>query len=1001
MKVNVNTGNVEDLLKIPGVGEKTAQKIINTRGESPFTLHSLCDLLRKDPQEIEKVVTFEEVIIQSDRSHDLSDMKSTMDLCDERNAAFSWEETRPKKHVRSYKPTDERREAPSASQYDEGRRRRQYSAEFQEDQHSRYFREHQRSGQLHNRDSRRQYGYDSDESDNEPEHSRKFIQPPKGYPPPPQEVLQSNGQETKRASWGSRSCPTGCPKDSPALEVLNPNGLDPPYEPQRMVNQNGLDPPRQLRKVVNPNGLDPPDQLGPKKELDLVASEGATGMQNQEMASVGEQSITRTGVRNMQSQEVVPAYTVRADVGNVSVDAIIDTAAEITIISEEVYKRLIPRPRLSGKRRVQMAGKGQESWANLVGPISVKVGPLSTQETIYVAQINDDMLLGVDFLDKYNAVIDFKDHTLQVQGKRIPLRTLVSDRRSKAYLKQRLQSLRILVWETAYGLSGDGLNQEADHVHERNPVIRGCQVTPDLPSHLEPLWLNSKIELDDQQAESLRSLLAEYQDVFAKSDFDLGNFTAVYHTVDTGQAAPIKQRMRRTPIHFKGEEDVHLDKMLEARVVQPSVSEWASPPVLVRKRDGSVRWCVDYRALNKITRKDVFPLPRIEDCVDALDGNLMFSKLDANSAYWQVRLDEESKPKTAFCTRRGLFEFVRMPFGLCNAPATFSRVINLVLSGLNWESVLAFLDDVCVLGRSYDNHIDNLRKVFERFRTYGLRLKPRKCSLFRREVEFLGRLVSKNGIQILPESIAAVQKWPVPRAVKDIQRFMGLTNYHRLFIKDYSRVAEPLFRILRNNEFRWGEEEEQSFENLKKALTETPVLGIPSTDDPFILDTDASDVAIGAELIQLQAGVERVIGYGSYTLSKEQRNYCTTRKELLAVVRFIRQFRPYLLGRHFKVRMDHNSLRWLTNFKEPQGQLARWLEELSQYDMEIIHRPGKQHGNADALSRMPHGEECPSYNASSLLTALPCGGCKYCQRMQRSWGKFMEEVDDVIPYLVQ
>ncbi|GFO20506.1 DNA damage-inducible protein 1 [Plakobranchus ocellatus] len=242
---------------------------------------------------------------------------------------------------------------------------------------------------------------------------------------PPQEVLHSTGQETKRDSRGSRSCTTGCPKDSPAQEVLNPNGLDPPYEPQRMVNQNGLDPPRQLRKVVNPNGLDPPDQLKPKDELDLVASEGTTGMQNQEIASGGEQSIICTRVRNVQSQEVVPAYTIRTDVGNLSVDAIVDTAAEITVISEEVY-------RLSGKRRVvQKAGKGQASWANLVGPISVKV------ETIYVAQINDDMLLGVDYLDKYNAVIDFEDHTLQVQGEQIPLRTLVSDRRSKAYLKQR------------------------------------------------------------------------------------------------------------------------------------------------------------------------------------------------------------------------------------------------------------------------------------------------------------------------------------------------------------------------------------------------------------------------------------------------------------------------------------------------------------------------------------------------------------------------------------
>ncbi|GFO34307.1 Pol polyprotein [Plakobranchus ocellatus] len=342
--------------------------------------------------------------------------------------------------------------------------------------------------------------------------------------------------------------------------------------------------------------------------------------------------------------------------------------------------------------------------------------------------------------------------------------------------------------------------------------------------------------MNDQQAESLRSLLAEYQDVFAKSDFDLGNFTAVYHTVATGKAAPIKQRMRLTPIHFKGEEDTRLDKMLEAGVVQPSVSEWASPPVLVRKRDGSVRCCVDYRALNKITRKDVFLLPCIEDCVDASDGNLWFSKLDANSAYWQVRLDEESKRKTAFCTRRGLFEFVRMPFGLCNAPATFSRVINLVLSDLNWESVLAFLDDVCVLGRSYDDHIDNFRKVFERFRTYGLRLKPRKCSLFRREVEYLGRLVSRNGIQILPESIAVVQEWPVPRTVKDIQRFMRLTN-----------------------------------------------------------------------------------------LTGEATQQC------------------------------------------------------------------------GCIVRIPHVEECSSYTASILLTSLPCGGCKYCQRMQRSWGESTEEVDYVIP----
>ncbi|GFN88278.1 DNA damage-inducible protein 1 [Plakobranchus ocellatus] len=356
-----------------------------------------------------------------------------------------------------------------------------------------------------------------------------------------------------------------------------------------MVNPNGLDPPRRLQKVVIPNGLDPPDRLKLRGKLDLTATEGITGMQNQKIASGGEQFIICTGVRNVQGQEVVPAYTIRADVGNVSVDAIVDTAAEITVISEEVYRRLIPKPRLSGKRRVQMAGKGQASWANLVGPVSVKVGPLSTQETIYVAQINDDMLLGVDYLDKYNAVIDFEDHTLQVQGEQIPLRTLVSDMRSKAYLKQgclippmtvrrvgcqintplagtisvepRNDHDLVIPWVickdqdsivtvlcnwttrevtvpentcvgTAYELSGDALNQETEDVHKRNPAIRSCQATSDLPAYLESLWSDSKAELDDQQAEFLRNLLEEYQDVFAKSYFDLGDFTAVYHIGD-------------------------------------------------------------------------------------------------------------------------------------------------------------------------------------------------------------------------------------------------------------------------------------------------------------------------------------------------------------------------------------------------------------------------------------------------------------------------------------
>ena len=224
----------------------------------------------------------------------------------------------------------------------------------------------------------------------------------------------------------------------------------------------------------------------------------------------------------------------------------------------------------------------------------------------------------------------------------------------------------------------------------------------------------------------MEELVNEFQDVFAKDEYDLGDFSAIFHEIDTGDAAPIKLPLRRTPIHFVKEEEEILDKMLKAGVIQPSTSSWAAAPVLIRKKDGSIRWCLDYQLLNSVTKKDVFPLPLMTECIDALDENIWFSKLDANSAYWQIPVHPDSKAKTAFRTRQGLFEFNKLPFGLSCSPSTYARAMGLVLRGLNWKAVLSFLDDICVLGRSFQEHLDNLREVFSRFREYGLRLKPKK-----------------------------------------------------------------------------------------------------------------------------------------------------------------------------------------------------------------------------------------------------------------------------------
>ena len=316
-------------------------------------------------------------------------------------------------------------------------------------------------------------------------------------------------------------------------------------------------------------------------------------------------------------------------------------------------------------------------------------------------------------------------------------------------------------------------------------------------------------------------------------------------------------------------------------------------------------------------------------------------------------------------------------FGLCNAPATFQRAVELVLRGLTWKDVLAYLDDIVVVGSTFEHHLGNLREVFKRFRKHNLKLKPKKCVLYQKEVKFLGKIVSGDGISVNPENIEAVSKWPTPKCTKDVEKFLGFVNYHRNHISEYAKRASVLYSITGKNAFKWEGEHQGAFDDLKVALVNAPVLAHPNSNDPFILDCDASNTAIGAELIQVQNGVERVISYGSYALTPEQRRYCTTRKELLALVRFCRQYRHYLLGRQFTVRTDHNSLTWLTRFKLIEGQLARWLEELSQYNMVIMHRSGKKHGNADGLSRIEDPlESCNCYYAGSTLQSLPCGGCK-------------------------
>ena len=460
--------------------------------------------------------------------------------------------------------------------------------------------------------------------------------------------------------------------------------------------------------------------------------------------------------------------------------------------------------------------------------------------------------------------------------------------------------------------------------------------------------------------------------------------------------------MRRTPWNFEAEENDHLSSLLNVGVIEPSSSDWATPPVLVRKKDGKVRYCIDYRALNNLTVKDAFPLPNIEECLDVVGETEFFSTLDMCSGYYQIEIAEEDRHKTAFITRYGLYQYKRMPFGVCNVPATFQRAMTLILRGMSWEEVLAYLDDIIILGKDFETSLSNLLSMFARFRKFNLKLKAKKCELFQKQVLFLGKVVSQSGISPNPASVEKVQKWPKPTSSKEVMSFLGLANYHRAHIKNFAGLAEPLYQLTKKREkgekFDWSVEHESSFVQLKAALVSSPVLSFPKrSGGPFILDTDASQTAIGAELLQMQDGEERVIGYGSYVLTPAQRNYCTKRKELLAVVRFTRQYRHYLLGKKFYVCTDHGSLAWLTQFRLISGMLARWLEELAQFDIEIPHPKGVKHVNADALARIPDDFiACDCYRDGVSPTDLPCGSCNTCTRAHQQWSRFEDEVDDIV-----
>lgn len=432
-----------------------------------------------------------------------------------------------------------------------------------------------------------------------------------------------------------------------------------------------------------------------------------------------------------------------------------------------------------------------------------------------------------------------------------------------------------------------------------------------------------------------------------------GPTTVGKHTIKLKKTEPINLSYSpRNPAMQKVMYD-ELDDMLAKDVIEPSSGPWCSPIVITKRKDGSYRFCIDFRKINAISERDAYPIPQINSTLDKLRNSKFFSKIDLRNGYWNIPLAEESRPITAFVVPgRGLFQFKVMPFGLHSATATFQRIIEKVLGPELGVYAFVYLDDVIVLGKTVEDHLENVRRILERLRDANLRVNPEKSEFFKRKIHYLGHMVDENGIHTDPEKVKSILNFQTPKNVTELRRFMGIISWCRRFIPDCSTLTQPLTRLLqKKNQWEWGPEQNEVFETLKKKLSSAPILAPPDFSVSFCLQTDASQYGLGIVLTQIQNDQEVVIAYASRTLNKAEQNYSVTEKECLAIVWGISKMRYYLEGYSFTVLTDHASLRWLQTISSPTGRLARWNVYLQQFDFTIKFRKGKSNLVADALSR--------------------------------------------------
>jgi len=664
----------------------------------------------------------------------------------------------------------------------------------------------------------------------------------------------------------------------------------------------------------------------------------------------------------------LPLFKLSGTIAGHSAVILVDCGASGQFIgSSFVRQHSLPLAKAATLETVTLADGHTQPAAGVVSSVPVVVSSYTESLGFVVTDLSGyDAIFGMSWLVHYNPVVDWRGATLSFVDEHARKHVLRKAATGLVHVPPRpCPSLNLIT------------SKQLEKQFRRGEIMSGYFVAPqfveEVCAALAPSGSSISSVLTAPSVDPLErervEMKSAFKDVFPDElPHGLPPSREVDHKIELtpGSKPPSRPTFRLSAFELT-ELKKQLEELIKAGFIRPSLSPYGAPILFVKKKDGTMRMCVDYRALNNITVKNSYPLPRVDELFDRLQGAKFFSKIDLRSGYHQIRIAEEDVSKTAFRTRYGHYEFMVLPFGLTNAPGTFMHLMHQTFREFLDEFVLVFLDDILIYSKTLAEHKEHVCIVLERLRKAKLYAKESKCEFFQTEVEFLGHIVGANGVRMMEDKMKAISEWPVPTKVGEVRAFLGTAGYYRKFIKDFSKIASPLSELTKESvKFDWSARRQAAFVTLKQALQSAPVLALPDPSLPYVVHTDASGFATGAVLMQDQGKGLQPIAFMSKKMLDAETRYPVHEQELLAIINSLSNWRHYLSGRKFTLMTDHHSLKHFKTQPQLSGRQSRWKDVIANFDFDIEYIQGDKNVVADGLSRRPDHA-----HSSELLSVAP------------------------------